>query len=53
MLNAGHDYYRLSEDLIDSLITRLFSSACVYCNLIELNRPISSPCMLWELGIKG
>ena len=39
MLNAGRAYYRLSADLIDSFITRLFSSACVYCNLIELNRP--------------
>ena len=39
MLNAGRAYYRLSADLIDSFITGLFSSACVYCNLIELNRP--------------
>ena len=41
MLNAGRAYYRLSADLIDRLIMRLFSSPCVYCNLIELNRPIS------------
>ena len=53
MLNAGRAYYRLSADLIDRLIMRLFSSACVYCNLIELNRPISNPCILWETGIKG
>ena len=38
---------------LDRLIMRLFSSACVYCNLIELNRPISNPCILWEIGIKG
>ena len=57
MLNAGRAYYRLSADLIDRLIMRLFSSACVYCNLIEgpieLNRPISNPCILWEIGIQG
>ena len=53
MLNAGRAYYRLSADLIDSFITRLFSSVCVYCNLIELNSPISSPCIFWEIGIKG
>ena len=53
MLNAGRAYYRLSADLIDRLIMRLFSSECDYCNLIELNRPISNVCILWEIGIKG
>ena len=36
MLNAGRAYYRLSADLIDRLIMRLFSSACVYCNLTDI-----------------